>query len=58
LSDYDKVVPQLFEAVVDFDDIAKQENKLNIKITGAPDYIQSLRYSPKSVEYIIEKKND
>lgn len=56
LSDYEKVLPQLFEAVVDYNEIANQGNKLNISIHNFPDYIQSLRYNPKSVEYIIERK--
>jgi hypothetical protein len=55
LSDYEKVLPQLFEAVVDFNETASQ-NKLNIKILNSPDYIKSLRYNPQSVEYIIERK--
>lgn len=56
LSDYEKVLPQLFEAVVDYSQTSTQENKLRVEIKNAPDYIQSLRYNPKSVEYIIEKK--
>lgn len=57
LSDYEKVLPQLFEAVVDYNEIVSQ-NKLNIKILNSPDYVKSLRYNPKSVEYIIERKDD
>lgn len=56
LSDYEKVLPQLFEAVVDYNETANQDNKLNISITNSPEYIQSVRYNPKSVEYIIERK--
>ncbi|MBU8891734.1 MAG: hypothetical protein KOO66_03095 [Bacteroidales bacterium] len=56
LSDYEKVLPQLFEAVVDYNETANQDNKLNISIHNSPDYIQSLRFNPKSVEYIIERK--
>ncbi len=56
LSDYEKVLPQLFEAVVDYNEIANQGNKLNISIQNFPDYIQSLRFSPKSVEFIIERR--
>ncbi|MFC2104550.1 hypothetical protein ACFLS4_04270, partial [Bacteroidota bacterium] len=56
LSDYEKVLPQLFEAVVDYNEITNQENKLNISIKNSPDYVKSLRYKPKSVEYIIERK--
>lgn len=55
LSDYEKVLPQLFEAVVDFNETANQ-NKFNVKILNSPDYVKSLRYNPQSVEYIIERK--
>lgn len=55
LSDYEKVLPQLFEASVDFNETETQ-NKLTVKILNSPDYIRSLRFNPKSVEYIIEKK--
>lgn len=56
LSDYEKVLPQLFEAVVDYNETANHDNKLNISIQNSPAYVQSLRYNPKSVEYIIERK--
>ena len=56
LSYYDKVLPQLFEAVVDYNSIDNQKNKLDVEIVNQPEYIQTLRYNPKSVEYIIEKK--
>lgn len=56
LSDYDKVLPQLFNAVIDYNEIEKQGNKLNIRILNSPEYIRSLRFNPKTVEYIIEKK--
>ncbi len=58
LSDYEKVLPQLFEAVVNYKETEQHENKLNVSIINQPDYIQSLRYNPKTVEYIIEKNND
>lgn len=57
LSDYEKVLPQLFEVVVDYSDTEKQKSTLDVKITNQPSYIKSLRYNPKSVEYIIEKSN-
>lgn len=56
LSDYEKVLPQLFEAVVDYNEIQHQGNKLQITIKNSPEYIKTLRFNPKSVEYIIEKK--
>ncbi len=56
LSKYDKVLPQLFEAVVNYNEIQSQKSTLNVNIINQPEYIKSLRYNPKSVEYIIEKK--
>jgi len=56
LSDYDKVVPQLFEAIVDFNETINQQNSLHVKIKNSPDYIESMRFNPKKVEYIIERK--
>lgn len=56
LSEYEKVLPQLFEAVIDYNEIEDHNNALSVKIINQPDYIKSLRYNPKSVEYIIERK--
>ena len=56
LSDYEKVLPELFEAVIDFKETNNQLNRLNILIENSPEYIRSLRYYPKTVEYIIERK--
>jgi hypothetical protein len=56
LTDYEKVIPQLFDFVVDFNDVKSETNKLNIKLLNYPDYLQSVRYTPTIVEYIIERK--
>jgi len=56
LNDYDKVFPQLFALVVDYNDINPEINNINIKLLRYPEYLQSIRYNPNSVEYIIEKK--
>ncbi|MCG8411960.1 MAG: hypothetical protein MI739_11825 [Bacteroidales bacterium] len=56
LSDYEKVLPQLFEAVIDYNDKNDQQDGLNVKIINRPEYISSLRFNPAKVEYIIEKK--
>jgi len=58
LSDYDKVLPQFFDAVVDYNDINFNNNRVKVKITNSPDYIRSLRFYPQAVEYLIERKND
>jgi len=56
LSDYEKIIPQLFEIAVDYNDTKSQPNNLNVKLINYPDYVQSVRYNPASVEYIIERK--
>jgi hypothetical protein len=56
LSDYDKVLPQLFQAVIDYNEIEHQESKLSVKILNSPEYINTIRFNPEKVEYIIEKK--
>lgn len=58
LSDYDKVLPQFFDAIVDYNDINIKNNKAKVRITNSPEYIRSLRFYPQTVEYIIERKND
>ncbi|MFP4023186.1 MAG: CdaR family protein [Thiohalospira sp.] len=58
LSDYDKVLPQFFDVVVDYNDINIKNNKAKVKINNSPEYIRSLRFYPRTVEYIIERKND
>jgi len=58
LSDYDKVLPQFFDAEVDYNDININNNKVKVRVTNWPDYIRSLRFYPQAVEYLIERKND
>lgn len=56
LSNYEKLEPSAFKAQVDYKDIlAERTNKLTVEITRQPEYIQSVRFTPKTVEYIIEK---
>ncbi len=56
LSNYDKVLPEFFEVVVDYDDLDLQNSKVKVKVTNSPEYIRSLRFYPKTVEYLIERK--
>ncbi len=58
LSDYEKVLPQFFDAEVDYNDINLNQNKVKVKVTNSPEYIRSLRFYPQAVEYLIERKND
>ncbi len=54
LSDFGKIQPGLFRAVVQFP--SESAGKLNIDLVRSPDYIRSVKLSPSQVEYIIEKK--
>lgn len=61
LSNYNKIVPGLFEAVVDYNSIyidkTYQPKFLDVTLERYPSYIQSVRFKPASVEYIIEKND-
>lgn len=56
LSDFKKVNEHMFMAVLDYS--AKESsigNKLNVQLVKVPEFVQVTNFSPKSVEYIIEK---
>ena len=56
LSDYEKIQAHLFKAVVDYFSIENNiSNKLKVDLVKFPDYISSIKFNPKNVEYIIEK---
>ena len=57
LSNYARVEDASIEAYVDMEniDIMKTE-KLKVELNNLPDYINSFKYNPTQVEYIIEKK--
>ncbi len=56
LSDYKRIEKDDFNAVVDYQSIAGNlSNRLNVSIIKLPDYIKRYKFSPKNVEYIIEK---
>jgi hypothetical protein len=56
LSAYESLSEHLFRAVVDYAEIGTMlGNKLQVEIVKMPDFIQALNYTPKSVEYILEK---
>lgn len=57
LSDYNRIQDIPVEAVVDMKnlDIRKVES-LKVEIVNLPSFISSVRYDPRRVEYIIEKK--
>jgi hypothetical protein len=56
LSNYEALNEHLFRAVVDFAETETMlGSKLQVNIIKMPEYIQALNYTPKAVEYILEK---
>jgi hypothetical protein len=56
LSDYNKLSPGLFNVVVNYRELGnKNINKLEVLVKEAPEFVYSLKSSPKTVEFIVEK---
>ena len=56
LSAYETLNEHLFRAVIDYADVGNMlGNKLQVQIIKMPVYIQSVNFTPKSVEYIVER---
>jgi len=56
LSRYRKVLPEFFTARVDYRDIVKDRSgKIKVYLSRKPEYIESVRFDPERVEYLIEK---
>jgi len=58
LSNYDKIIPQLFKVNVNYSQVTEGKKRLDVYVEKAPEYLKSYSYSPESVDYIIEKKDD
>lgn len=57
LSDYKRIEDVSVEAVVDMKDLdIRKTESLNVEIINLPSFISSVRYNPRRVEYIIEKR--
>lgn len=57
LSKYFTLSPSMFKADVDFNQIGTSLNKkLKVKLSIVPEFVKMVDYSPKYVEYIIEKR--
>jgi len=56
LSKYERVIPELFKATVDYRQVQQGREHLRVEIKQAPDYLKSYSFAPEEVEYIIEKK--
>ena len=55
MGDYQSITSDQFVAVVDYQDIAKGADKLQVVMEKSPDKIKSLQIVPDKVEYIISK---
>lgn len=57
LSKYFTLTPVMFKADVDYTQISSSLSKrLKVKLTTLPEFVSLVDYSPKYVEYIIEKR--
>ena len=57
LSSYESVSSADFTATVDFDQVSVQRETLEVQVESKPQFIQLLKVSPASVEYLIETEN-
>lgn len=55
LSNYEKLQSGMFSASVKYADIKEGQSRLKIELDRSPDFINALKFSPKTVEYLIEK---
>lgn len=56
LSAYETLNEHFFRAVIDYKEAGNMlGNKLQVKLDRMPEYIRSVSYTPKTVEYILEK---
>jgi len=56
VSDYSKITPDLFRVMVDYQKIGQsRDDKLQVNMMKMPDYMVNIKFTPKNVEYIIEK---
>ncbi len=56
LSYYEKVRRQQFQAYVDYEILLKEElRRLPVNLSRYPDFIRGMRFSPQTVDFIIEK---
>lgn len=56
LSKFENLQSSMMRAEVDYNQVKEQNtDKMTVKLENVPSYIKSFTYSPKTVEYLIEK---
>lgn len=58
MSKYEKTNRSMFRAVVDLDQVFKEDrpDRLKVRLERFPEHVESLSFSPIFVEYLLEKK--
>ncbi|MCF8370637.1 MAG: hypothetical protein K9H64_03375 [Bacteroidales bacterium] len=60
LSDFDKVKPYQFKAVINYKGFPSGSNsdfhKMRVELKKFPSFVRSISYNPKQVDYLFEKK--
>ncbi|MBI4648100.1 MAG: hypothetical protein HY738_16320 [Bacteroidia bacterium] len=57
LSYYERISPDDFTAIIDYSSINNSiGNRLDVKLIKFPEFIANIKYKPKSIDYLIEKK--
>lgn len=58
MSKYEKTDRSMFRAVVDLDQVFKEDrpDRLKVRLERFPEHVESLSFSPIFVEYLLEKK--
>jgi len=58
ISDYEKLQPYMFRAVVDYTsirDVKDNQVKAKVTISRQPDFVADVKFNPRNVDFIIEK---
>ena len=56
ISQFEKVNEEQFIAIVDVSDInLEKQSRLKVKLTASPDFVYSINYEPKFVDFLIER---
>lgn len=58
LSHYDFITPELFDVVVNYEDVLKNPSKLPVTIRTYPSYVNVIQYVPERVDYLIMDLED
>ena len=58
LSNFERIQPQLFGAVVQYSDVMQKPSKLQITLETVPTFVQVVQFYPERVDYLVLEKVD